>query len=49
MKLVSGAGSCGRKLSTTQFEKLRPVVATGAAWVAGGRLVQKREWGEAGP
>lgn len=26
-KLASGAGSCGRKLSTTRFEKLRPAVA----------------------
>lgn len=39
--LVSGAGSCGRKLSATQFEKLLPTVATGATWVARDRLRQK--------
>ena len=49
MELVSGAGSCGRKLSTTQFERLRPAVATGADWVARGRLVRRRQWGKAGP
>lgn len=41
VKLVSGAGSCGRKLSATQFEKLLPTVATGATWVARDGLVQK--------
>lgn len=47
VKLVSGAGSCGRKLSATQFEKLLPAMATGATWVARDRLVQQgvgRDW-----